>query len=453
MTLRAVLSICTALALNAPTHATPAPPAPPIVLDNGVRVILIPVPGATRVGVEVVHHVGSLHEPADMPQLAHLVEHLTCYGATGSQREGEAFAIGQARGSVNAETLADATRYEHEAPAEDLERILKLEADRLKGVTFTPALLAQESPRIDQEAAFVDASPMAPLMKYAFVAAPQAWFYNSKDVALSGATKSFDLNAAAAWRTRWYRPDLTTIVIVGGFEPDAALKLVREIVGAVPKPPGNGIPARGSWPDTPRRDTVKWTSKHTGLIVAFNPAVDEAERLALTLLGDLALERLARDPEVQKVALVSMCSNRAWPVGSTEGVGGLPLFIYATLKPGQNPVEQERVLTDRFIAAMQDAAASDMLGALAVSLEPQPVPTWDQLQAQGRQAFTGRPGLNADPGGMMLMFHALQAAVRDRVAGDAKAIEGVKRMRPEGVRGLLSRVMSAQRKFVTVLTP
>ncbi len=105
MNLRAVLSACALVVLGTPGsgaaagHVAAAPPSP-VVLDNGARVILVPVPGATRVAVEVVHHVGSINEPAGMPQLAHLVEHLTCYGASAGAPAGEAFATGNARGSV-----------------------------------------------------------------------------------------------------------------------------------------------------------------------------------------------------------------------------------------------------------------------------------------------------------------------------------------------------------------
>jgi predicted Zn-dependent peptidase len=419
----------------------------PVVLENGARVILIPVPGATRVGVEVVHRMGSLEEPAGMPQLAHLVEHLTCYGATRGLKEGEAFATGMARGSTNAETLADITRYEHEAPAEDLERILTLEADRLRAVVFTPGLLAQESPRIDQEARFVDAAPTAPLLKYAFIAGPQAWFHLKFEAPLSGATKDFDLDAAARWRARWCRPERTTIAIVGGFERDKALELVRATIGAVPKSAEPAPPPSIDYSRAPRHASVKWTSAHRAVLVAFEPASDPVERFALTVLGDATLENLARDERVQKVATVAVCSNRLWAVGD------LPLFVYATVRDGVDPAEAERVVTERFTTLFRSNASSGVLGVAVASLVPPPVPTWEEARAQGRQVFGNRPGFTGDPAGSVLLYHALQAAARDRVNSPPAALGAARAMSPEQARALAERVMAEDKKFVTVFGP
>ncbi len=319
-------------------------------------------------------------------------------------------------------------------------------------MTFTPALLAQESPRIDQEAGFVDASPMAPLMKYAFVAGPQAWFHDRHEAALSGATRSFDLGAVGAWRACWYRPDRMTMVVVGGFELDAAQKLVRDTIGAVPaaSDPPPTIPA---WSSVPRRSSVKWTSAHIGLIVAFDPPAGPTERLALTLLGDLAMERFARDEQVQKGSLIAMPSGRTWAVGGVGDVGGLPLFVYATLRPELDRAEQERVITERFIAALRDSAASGMWLMAVASLENQAIPAWDQAQTQGKQIFGNRPGFHADPGGLVLLHHALQTAMRDRVAGDAKVLASVKTLTPDQLKAIVDRATAPEKKFVTVFTP
>jgi hypothetical protein len=445
---RAVAVCAVSLALSARAPAQHA--ATPVVLDNGVRIVAIPVAGATRVAVEVVHHVGSLHEPAGMPQTAHLVEHLVCFGATGSLKQGEAFATGTARGSTNAETLADVTRYEHEAPAADLERILRLEADRLRAVAFTPELLAQEAPRIDQEFAFVEASPMAPLLKYAFVAAPQAWFHARSEAALSAAVGAYDLAIVSAWQRQWYRPETTTIVMVGGFDEAAAVALARATLGQVPR--GQQPPAALDYTRVPRRSSVKWTSRHKAVIVAFEPPPDPVDRLTLTVLSEVVLEQLARDPQVQRLALVTMTSNRSWPVGVGDGAG-LPLFLYATVRPDADALEAERVLTERFVSLLTSAAESGMHSVAIASLIAPAMPTWEQAQAQGKQIFASRPGFAGDPGGTVLLFHALQVAAHDRVFSPTTALGAARALTAAQAKAIVERTTDPARKFVTTLAP
>ena len=100
-------------------------------LQNGVTLLLHRVPGVEQVAVEAFYEVGLVHEPAGMAQAAHLLEHLVCNAATASYKAGESMAWLNSVGLANAETMPDWTHYDYMVPADKLERIFQIEAERL----------------------------------------------------------------------------------------------------------------------------------------------------------------------------------------------------------------------------------------------------------------------------------------------------------------------------------
>ena len=70
-----------ALFVVVPTLSAETPE--PFKLDNGLTVILRPVPTANKVAFVTLYNIGEMHDPIGKSGMAHLMEHLYCTAAAG----------------------------------------------------------------------------------------------------------------------------------------------------------------------------------------------------------------------------------------------------------------------------------------------------------------------------------------------------------------------------------
>lgn len=121
-------------------------------LASGMRINAISDPSATRAAALLLVDTGSVHEPAEWPGLAHLLEHLLFRGSANvAAGDGLMSWVQSVGGKVNASTQAVQTAFFFEASAEHLAGGL----DRLSDMLAAPGLadrdIAQEIEVIDAE--------------------------------------------------------------------------------------------------------------------------------------------------------------------------------------------------------------------------------------------------------------------------------------------------------------
>lgn len=261
-------------------------------LDNGLEVLAARDPAAESVSVFVVYGVGQRMEGAATTGLAHLVEH-AMYAGTVRTAAGEHDAIVRGLGGEsNAFTRRDVTVYfDHGVPAGELERVLALEADRMRGLTFEPAAFEHERERLRHEEAATRGEDVARaelLESVVFRAHPYGAGVRDAD----GHTRAPWLSREAArhFYDTWYHPDRAAVVVVGAVEPGAALDAVERAFGELPAgPPAPPFPAE---PEDARGGEARFASTlPRDRVVAAWIGPDEAEdRLALGVLADALSE-------------------------------------------------------------------------------------------------------------------------------------------------------------------
>lgn len=301
---------------------------------------MLPVPGTEQVAVEAFYWVGLAHEPAGMPQAAHLLEHLVCNAATRSYKAGESIALLNQIGLANAETMGDWTHYDYMAPAGELERVLKIEAERLDSLSIGEAIIRQEGPRCAQEVEFVERNPQAGMGKFAFCALNQAWRHGRDVAHIRTGLDGYSAEELERFRRQTYRPDNLTLVLIGDFDPEATLALARKHIGSIKNPDAARL-APIDWTKAPKRATVKWDSSVQAVCVAFPPPEDPLARVVLSLWGLTLQQQLAADPQLMQLADAVLGPNHMWSVGE------LPFFIYVAVKPGVELEKVEALLTER----------------------------------------------------------------------------------------------------------
>lgn len=212
-------------------------------LRNGLRVVLSPAPGTAAVGVSVHYDVGMRSEPEGRTGFAHLFEHLMFEGSQAVPTHEHARLIQGVGGTFNGSTHPDYTEYHEVVPPHALERVLFLEADRMRAPSLTEQTMRNQIDVVKEE---IRVNVMnRPYGGFPWLALPPVLFetfantHNGYgdfvDLETSGVTD------AREFFERYYAPGNAVLTVAGDFDLAEARKLVRRHFA--------GIPAR----DVPRR--------------------------------------------------------------------------------------------------------------------------------------------------------------------------------------------------------
>ncbi|GAA1361051.1 M16 family metallopeptidase [Catellatospora chokoriensis] len=120
-------------------------------LPNGLRVVLSPDRSAPVIGVAVVYDVGIRSEPQGRTGFAHLFEHLMFQGSANLEKLAHFRHVQGAGGTFNGSTHLDYTDYFETVPSNALERMLFLEADRMRGPRLTEENLKNQIDVVKEE--------------------------------------------------------------------------------------------------------------------------------------------------------------------------------------------------------------------------------------------------------------------------------------------------------------
>jgi predicted Zn-dependent peptidase len=269
------------------TPATASVPAEEHTLANGMKIVLVPRHLSPTVAGGWVAHVGSANERPGITGISHLFEHMMFngskkYGPKEFDRRLEA-----AGGTSNAYTSNDLTAYYEDFASEALPLVLDLEADRMASLLIDDASLAREREVVKEERRFrtdndIDGMLDEALGALAFLAHPYHWPVIGWMSDIEGISRG---DCERYFRT-YYAPNNCTLVLVGDFEPAAALSEIERLYG--PIPPGESPPpvATAEPPQKgERRAVIRYPSQAPALLAGFRgPAGRDPDSLVLDLI-------------------------------------------------------------------------------------------------------------------------------------------------------------------------
>jgi zinc protease len=220
-------------------------------LANGLEVTIVPDPTMPVVATQVWYHVGAANESSDGRGLAHLFEHLM-FGATRTAASGDyGKFVTSVGGEENAYTSPDETIYVSEVPPEAAERIVRLEADRMRNLQLDDAALDKEKKIVTEELRLrTENDPMSRLLVQA-----QRALLGDHPYAYDPSGSKSDVAAATVAKCRafydaYYHPNNAHLVVVGPVDPAREMTAIEETFGKIPR--GGETPS-----DVPPLDT--WT--------------------------------------------------------------------------------------------------------------------------------------------------------------------------------------------------
>lgn len=207
---------------------------------NGLRVLLLPDAGVPVVAVCVVYHVGSRNEAVGHTGATHLLEHLMFKGSRRFNSEagtGVARVLERVGASFNATTWFDRTTYYETLPPEHLGLALELEADRMRGALLREEDLASELTVVHNELERGENDPFELLLRDSFAIAFREHPYHHPTIGWRSDVEAATIERLRGFYDTFYHPDNATLVLVGAFARDAALRLVQASFAPLPRAP------------------------------------------------------------------------------------------------------------------------------------------------------------------------------------------------------------------------
>ena len=120
-------------------------------LSNGLKVVIAPDASAPVVTVGVYYKIGFRLEPRGRSGFAHLFEHMMFQGSANAPKMQHIKLINSSGGVLNGSTHYDVTNYFEAVPSNALERILWLEADRMRALKVDDENLRNQRDVVKEE--------------------------------------------------------------------------------------------------------------------------------------------------------------------------------------------------------------------------------------------------------------------------------------------------------------
>src|SRR5207253_9419257 len=264
-------------------------------LDNGLRLVTVPTDFPNMIALYIVVQTGSRNEvEPGKSGYAHLFEHVMFRGSENYTPEQRDLILKKAGAESYATTNADRTTYYETFSKEDLESVMKLEADRFQRLKYPESSYKTESLAVLGEYNKNSADPTEKLEEVLHETAFTAHTYRHTTMGflkdIQDMPNQYDYSLQ--FYNRFYRPEHTTITLVGDVTHDNALALTKKYFGEWKS--GNyraNMPLEPAQTE-PRHASVAWAAPTLPWIAVAvkGPAYsdEKKDKAALDLLSPMA---------------------------------------------------------------------------------------------------------------------------------------------------------------------
>ncbi len=208
--------------------------------SNGLRVLLLPQKSVPVVTFMITYHVGSRNEVTGTTGATHLLEHLMFKGTEKYNRsKGTGFdqLLERVGAETNATTWLDRTNYFATIPSNALPLLVEVEADRMRNLSLAEEDRKPEMTVVRNEFERGENDPRSALEKELWASAFMAHPYHHDTIGWRSDIERVPIAKLRAFYDTFYWPNNATATLIGDFEPGAALALIREKYGVIPKAP------------------------------------------------------------------------------------------------------------------------------------------------------------------------------------------------------------------------
>jgi predicted Zn-dependent peptidase len=296
-------------------------------LKNGLRVITVEDASAPVVALAIAYDVGSRNERKGRTGFAHLFEHMMFKGSENVGAREHNFLIANNGGTMNGTTNEERTLYFEAVPANQLELILFLEADRMRSLDVNQANFDNQREVVKEERRLrLDNEPYGKSGEH-----HQELMYDNFAYKHSVIGSMEDLGAATVADVReffkmYYAPNNAVLVLVGDFKTADALARIRKHFESIPRQPAPpAVDASEPEQKAERRAVVE----------------DALARLPRIQIGFKSAPGNTADHYALRVLSAALQSGGGF-VDESRGAGGF--FVQANVRPNAKTEDVEAAI-------------------------------------------------------------------------------------------------------------
>lgn len=202
-------------------------------LDNGLTVIVLEEPSFPLVSTQVVYRTGAKHEPLGGSGLAHFVEHMAFRSTENFPDTEVVSSIYAAGGEWHGYTWLDQTTYFSTAPKDELELLLRIEADRMARVRIPEEDMEAERGAVLTEMHGYENDPMTVLQDYVMYLSFLAHPYRNNTIGWESDVAGIQHAEVVEFYRRHYHPGNAVLSVVGDVRAEQVLLLVERHFGSL----------------------------------------------------------------------------------------------------------------------------------------------------------------------------------------------------------------------------
>lgn len=336
-------------------------------LANGLRVVVAPERSVPVVTVGVYYHIGFRLEPEGRSGFAHLFEHMMFQGSAQADKLMHIRLVNASGGVLNGSTRYDVTNYFEAVPSNALERVLWLEADRMRALKVTQENLENQRDVVKEEVRVnvlnqpYGGFPWLDLPPVAYRKWANAHNFYGDFTDLDAAT----LEDVQQFFHTYYAPNNAVLLLIGDVAPDEGFALARRYFEDIP--PGSPPPPPDVWeppPSEERRGTIpeKFGTLPAMAIGYHMPRRRTPDWYAVGLLDQVLhggrAGRIYRRLVQEKQIAVETSGGIHYPLGDVLDYDGPVLMVTQILHKPEYSAEATLGAFDQVVAELQEHGVS-----------------------------------------------------------------------------------------------
>jgi zinc protease len=332
-------------------------------LENGLRVVVSPDRTAPLVTVGVYYNIGFRLEPRGRSGFAHLFEHMMFQGSEHAGKMVHIRLINASGGVLNGSTHYDVTNYFEAVPSSALERVLWLEADRMRALKVDDENLRNQRDVVKEE---VRANVLnQPYGGFPWLDLPPVAYRNWAN-AHNFYGDFADLDAATledvqAFFKTYYAPNNAVLLMLGDVTPEEGFLLAGRYFADIP---ANSLPPHADVSEPPQDEERRGEIEEKfgtlpALAIGYHAPERRSRDWHAAALLDQGLHggragRVHRQMVLEKQVAVDTEGGIHYPMGDIFDYNGPVLMVTRILYKPEFTAEQTLSEFDRVIADVQE---------------------------------------------------------------------------------------------------
>ncbi|MVA99566.1 insulinase family protein [Nitratireductor sp. CAU 1489] len=340
------------------------------VLDNGLEIVVIPDHRAPIVTHMLWYKVGSADEAPGKSGIAHFFEHLMFKGTTNHAPGEFSRRVAEIGGQENAFTSYDYTAYFQQVTPDALETMMAYEADRMRNLVLTEAVIAPERDVIlEERGSRVENEPGGLLGEEVNATLYQNHPYGVPVIGWMHEIEALNRADAIAFYERYYAPNNAVLVVAGDVTAERVRTLAEQTYGMVARGPALPPRLRPREPEQNTRRTVTLNdprvsqpSFRKAWVMPSYATGASGEAEALDLLSEI-LGGGVRSRAYEALVVEQGIASSVGAYYQSDALDDTSFEIYGRPRGGATIAEVEKALDAEIARIAEEGVSEDELAA------------------------------------------------------------------------------------------